>query len=128
FIGDAIMAAFGLPVPHDDDPDRAVGAAIAMIRALFEWNDRRHADGRPPVDMGIGCNTDLVVAGNIGSPKRMAFTVIGDGVNLASRLESACKTYRARILISEHTHRRLRGVYRSREVDRVIVKGKTEPV
>lgn len=128
FIGDAIMAAFGLPVAHDDDPDRAVSAAIAMIRALFEWNDRRVDDGRPPIDMGVGLNTDLVVAGNIGSPKRMDFTVIGDGVNLASRLESACKTYRARILVSEHTHRRLRGVYRSREIDRVIVKGKTEPV
>jgi len=128
FIGDAIMAAFGLPVAHDDDPDRAVAAAIAMIRSLFEWNEQREADGRPPIDMGVGLNTDLVVAGNIGSPKRMDFTVIGDGVNLASRLESACKTYRARILVSEHTHRRLRGVYRSREIDRVIVKGKTEPV
>jgi adenylate cyclase len=81
-----------------------------------------------PVDMGIGLNTDQVVAGNIGSPKRMDFTMIGDGVNLASRLESACKQYSARILVSEHTFHRLKGVYRFREVDHVIVKGKTEPV
>jgi len=128
FIGDAIMAAFGVPVAHEDDPDRAVRAAIAMIRALFEWNDARVADGLPAVDMGIGLNTDVVVAGNIGSPKRMDFTVIGDGVNLASRLESACKTYRARILVSDRTLSRLQGVYRIREVDLVVVKGKTEPV
>lgn len=128
FIGDAIMAAFGLPVAHDDDPDRAVQASIAMIEALFVWNDARISEGRKPIDMGIGLNTDLIVAGNIGSPKRMDFTMIGDGVNLASRLESACKEYSARILISERTLRALRGVYRTREVDHVIVKGKTEPV
>ena len=128
FIGDAIMAAFGLPIAHDDDPDRGVRAAIAMIRAMFDWNERRAADGRPPIDMGVGLNTDLVVAGNIGSPKRMDFTMIGDGVNLASRLESACKQYSARILISEHTFRRLKGVYRIREIDHVIMKGKTEAV
>jgi adenylate cyclase len=128
FIGDAIMAAFGLPVAHDDDPDRAVRASISMIRSLFDWNVQRVSEGQMPVDMGIGLNTDQVVAGNIGSPKRMDFTMIGDGVNLASRLESACKTYSARILVSEHTFHRLKGVYRFREVDHVIVKGKTEPV
>ena len=128
FIGDAIMAAFGLPQPADDDEDRAVRTAIAMIRALDEWNSTRLADGKPPIDMGIGLNTDAVVAGNIGSPKRMDFTMIGDGVNLAARLESACKQYHARILISDLTHRELKGVYRTREVDRVVVKGKSEPV
>tara|TARA_B100001123_G_C15327270_1_gene1029979 strand:- start:1373 stop:3700 length:2328 start_codon:yes stop_codon:yes gene_type:complete len=128
FIGDAIMAAFGMPVVHDDDPDRAVRAAISMITELGKWNVKRANDGRSNVDMGIGLNTDAVVSGNIGSPKRMDYTMIGDGVNLAARLESACKQYYARILISENTYSKLRGTYRARNVDQVIVKGKTKPV
>ena len=110
FIGDAIMAAFGLPEPRGDDEDRAVRCAIAMIRSMNDWNVGRAADGKPPIDMGIGLNTDAVVAGNIGSAKRMDFTVIGDGVNLAARLESACKQYNAEILISDMTFAKLKGV------------------
>ena len=128
FIGDAIMAAFGMPVPGDDDEDRAVRAAVSMITDLRAWNVERLAKGQKPVDMGVGLNTDTVVSGNIGSPKRTDYTTIGDGVNLAARLESACKQYAARILISENTYTKLRGTYRSREVDFVVVKGKTEPV
>jgi len=128
FIGDAIMAVFGLPVASEDDEDRALRSAIAMIRSLWEWNVEREQRGEPAVDMGVGLNTDAVVAGNIGSPKRMDYTIIGDGVNLAARLESACKRYGARILLSELTHAKLKGVYRLREIDRVIVKGKTKPV
>jgi adenylate cyclase len=128
FIGDAIMAAFGLPVGHEDDEDRAVRAAISMITELRKWNGDRAKEGKKALDMGIGLNTDHVVSGNIGSPKRMDYTIIGDGVNLASRLESACKQYAARILISESTVKRLRGTYRMREVDKVVVKGKNEPV
>jgi adenylate cyclase len=128
FIGDAIMACFGLPIPHDDDPDRAVRAAIAMVRRLWEWNEERRRAGLRTVDMGVGINTDSVVSGNIGSPRRMDYTVIGDGVNLASRLESACKAYSARILISETTAAALRGTYRIRDIDLVVVKGKSTPV
>ena len=128
FIGDAIMAAFGMPVPHDDDPDRAVRTAIAMMKALKQFNEDNAAKGKVELDIGIGINTDVVVSGNIGSRKRMDFTVIGDGVNLASRLESACKQYFARILISENTFNQLKGTYRCREVDRVVVKGKSQPV
>jgi adenylate cyclase len=127
FIGDAIMAVFGLPLPHDDDEDRAVRASVSMITELRRWNVQRHEDGKRPIDIGIGLNTDSIVSGNIGSPRRMDYTVIGDGVNLASRLESACKDYGARILISENTFRKLRGTYRIREIDRVIVKGKSAP-
>jgi adenylate cyclase len=128
FIGDAMMAAFGIPVAHDDDEDRSARAAIAMIRNLDEWNRSRVSEGKMAIEIGIGLNTDIVVSGNIGSKKRMDFTLIGDGVNLASRLESACKQYKARILLSEFTFRKLRGTYRAREVDRIVVKGKTEPV
>jgi len=128
FIGDAIMAAFGMPIAHDDDEDRGVRVAISMMTELNEWNAKRLADGKKPVNIGIGINTDMVVSGNIGSPKRMDFTLIGDGVNLAARLESACKQYFANILISDNTYRKLKGTYRIREIDRVVVKGKTKPV
>jgi adenylate cyclase len=128
FIGDAIMAVFGIPVNHNDDEDRAVRTAIAMIRELQEWNIKRTEEGKMPVDIGIGLNTDSVVSGNIGSQKRMDFTIIGDGVNLAARLESACKQYGTHILISEFTYAKLKDTYRIREVDYVVVKGKTEPV
>jgi adenylate cyclase len=128
FIGDAIMAGFGVPRAKGDDEDRAMRAAIAMIVNLDQWNEERISHGKRPIDMGVGLNTDTVVTGNIGSPKRMNYTMIGDGVNLASRLESACKQYSARILISEYTYRKLRGIYRVREIDKVVVKGKTEPV
>ncbi len=128
FIGDAIMAAFGLPISHDDDEDRGVKAGINMIERLWNWNDQREKEGKPPLDMGLGLNTDKIVAGNIGSQKRMDYTMIGDGVNLAARLESACKQYNARILISDYTFKKLKGTYRIRYIDDVVVKGKTEPV
>ena len=128
FIGDAIMAAFGLPISHEDDEDRGVKAGINMITRLWSWNEQREKDGKPPLDMGLGLNTDKIVAGNIGSQKRMDYTMIGDGVNLAARLESACKQYSARILISDYTFKKLKGTYRIRYIDDVVVKGKIEPI
>ena len=128
FIGDAMMCIFGTPVAHDDDPDRAVRAAIRMMTDLKIFNEKRAAEGKLPIDHGMGINTDSVVSGNIGSPKRMDYTVIGDGVNLAARIESACKQYGAHILISEFTHKAVKATYRTRQVDYVVVKGKTEPV
>ena len=128
FIGDAIMAGFGVPLPLENQEDRALRAAVAMLTELEAWNVERVKKGDMRIDMGIGLNTDNVVSGNIGSPKRMDFTMIGDGVNLAARLESACKQYHAKLLISEMTYKKLKGTYRIRDVDRVIVKGKTKPV
>jgi len=99
-----------------------------MIRELSAWNTMRGQTGGMPVNIGIGINTDHVVSGNIGSPKRMDYTVMGDGVNLASRMEGLCKTYSAQILVSQNTVNGLKGTYRVRDIDDVIVKGKTEPV
>ena len=128
FIGDAIMAGFGIPESLDDDEDRGLRAALSMIRKLNVWNAGRIANGKLPLNIGIGLNSDNVISGNIGSRKRMDYTMIGDGVNLAARLESACKQYNTSILISEFTKANLNGTYRMREVDRVVVKGKTVPV
>lgn len=128
FIGDAIMAGFGIPFSHEDDEDRGVRAGINMIKRLWEWNKQREKEGKMPIDMGLGLNTDKLLSGNIGSSKRMDYTMIGDGVNLAARLESACKSYAARILISDFTYQKLKGTYQIRYIDDVIVKGKTEAV
>jgi adenylate cyclase len=128
FVGDAVMAVFGTPLAHEDDADRAVRTAIAMIRALEVYNARRRAENRNGIDIRIGVNTDIIVSGNIGSLKRMDYTVIGDGVNLASRLEGACRPYGAHILVSDRTLEQLRGTYRSREMDLIVVKGKSHPV
>lgn len=128
FAGDSIMAGFGITRRKGDEEDRAVRAGIAMLRALAAWNTQRISEGRKPMQMGIGMATDLVVSGNIGSPKRMDYTLIGDGVNLASRLESACKHYGSSFLIAESTFRKLEGEYKIREIDEVIVVGRTQPV
>ncbi|CAI8314138.1 MAG: GAF domain-containing protein [Oceanospirillales bacterium TMED33] len=128
FIGDAIMAGFGIPFPHEDDEDRGVRAGINMIKRLWDWNKQREKDGKMPIDMGLGLNTDKLLSGNIGSSKRMDYTMIGDGVNLAARLESACKSYAARILISDFTYQKLKGTYQIRYIDDVVVKGKTEAI
>ena len=128
YIGDAIMAVFGAPFSSPEDADNAVQAAILMLRALRDFNKKRIREGLAPIHMGIGINTDEVLSGNIGSLRRMDYTVIGDGVNLASRLESANKTYGTELLISDSTALALKGAYLMRDVDKIRVKGKSQPV
>ena len=128
YIGDAIMAVFGAPFTTDMDADNAVRTAVEMVRSLTEFNAQRITVGKEPIRIGIGLNTDQVLSGNIGSDRRMDYTVIGDGVNLAARLESANKTYGTVILISEFTVKRLTSDFKLREVDRLVVKGKEEAV
>lgn len=126
YVGDAIMALFGAPLSHPDDADRALAAGLDMCDALDKLNERWQSEGRPAVGMGIGINTDLVIAGNMGSQTRLNYTVIGDGVNLASRLESLTKTpeYKARIIVGTSTLAEARGKYHTRPLGEVMVKGK----
>jgi adenylate cyclase len=127
YIGDAIMAVFGLPFAGDDDVQNCVQAACDMIGALALLNRRRAAAGGAPLRIGVGIATGLVVAGNIGSHKRMDFTVIGNPVNLASRIEGLTDRYGAPILICDQTRTRLRSTPKMRRIDVVRVRGQTRP-
>jgi adenylate cyclase len=128
FIGDEIMALFGAPLPVTDGADRAIRAALAMRTALTELNREFAAEGRPELAFGVGINTARVIAGNIGSERRRNYSVIGDGVNLAARLQGLTRNaaFAADILVSAETLSQARGRYASRDLGRVGVKGKTE--
>ncbi len=128
YIGDAIMAVFGAPVQRKDDPLRAVRAAVHMRVALAKLNERLHERGMSSIRTGIGIHTGDVVAGNIGSEKRMEYTVIGDAVNLASRLESSTKEVGVDILISEDTYEAVKNEIDARPVRELTVKGREKPV
>ena len=128
FIGDAIMAVFGAPFVTPEDPDNAARAAVDMLARLHAFNSGQEGKARPLLSIGIGINSGTVVAGTIGSIKRMDYTVIGDHVNLAARIESANKYYGTKILVSEHTIARLNRNYTMREIDRVRVIGRDTPV
>jgi adenylate cyclase len=128
FVGDMVMALFGAPLDDPDHADHAVQAALEMIAELAVLNARWKAAGGPELDIGIGINTGPMIAGNIGSEAIMSYTVIGDAVNLGSRLESLNKQYGTRIIISEATRARLKGTYVFNPLGDVVVKGKTHPV
>ncbi|MEA5512598.1 GAF domain-containing protein [Nodularia sp. UHCC 0506] len=128
YIGDAIMAVFGSPLPLEDHAWMAVQTSIEMRHRLQEFNQRRSVDSKPGIKIGIGVNSDTVISGNIGSSKRMEFTAIGDGVNLGSRLESITKQYGCDIIISDSTYKPCKDKVWVRELDRIRVKGRNEPV
>ena len=127
FIGDAIMALFGAPVSQGDAADRALAAALAMERALAVLNAELAAEGRPPLAIGVGVNTARVVAGNIGSHRRLNYSVIGDGVNVAARLQAFTRTaeYRTNIITSAATVAAVRTrKFTIRPLGSVAVKGR----
>ena len=128
FIGDAVMALFGVPFNGAHDADDAVRVANTMFVALRELNEARRREGKAPLDIGVGISTGVVVVGNIGSTRRMEYTAIGDSVNLASRLESATKFYGSKILLSEFTRSELTHKTLLREIDLLRVQGRHEPV
>ncbi|OGA32068.1 MAG: hypothetical protein A3F75_13365 [Betaproteobacteria bacterium RIFCSPLOWO2_12_FULL_64_23] len=128
YMGDMIMAVFGSVLQNADDPDNAVTVGNKMMVGLRELNLRLTARGRDPIRIGVGISTGQVVAGNIGSPKRLEYTVIGNRVNIAHRLEDANKFYGTSILICSETYARLKERGPVREIDLIRVRGMETPV
>ena len=128
FVGDMVMALFGAPLDDPHHADHAVETALDMIDALHALNRQWAAEGRPLLDIGIGINSGPMIAGNIGSNTIMSYTVIGDAVNLGSRLESLNKQYGTHIIISEGTKSLLTRTYPLRPLGDVVVKGKSRAV
>ncbi len=128
FVGDMIMGIFNAPVLDPDHPDHAVQMGLAMLRELKVLNARWTSEGRPNFDIGIGINTGDMIVGNVGSERTLSYTVIGDNVNLGSRLESLNKQYESHIIISEFTRNKLKGSYFIRPLGIAKVKGKTRGV
>ncbi|MDH5298207.1 MAG: adenylate/guanylate cyclase domain-containing protein, partial [Desulfobulbaceae bacterium] len=128
FIGDAIMAIWGAPLDDEDHAANAVRAALEMIKRLQELRWQWEREGLPPIDIGIGINSGIMSVGNFGSAERFDYTVLGDNVNLASRLEGSNKTYGTNVIISEFTRQELGDRFLCRFIDMVRVKGKSKPV
>jgi adenylate cyclase len=128
FVGDMVMALFGAPLDDDQHAEHAVQAAIDMVRELGDLNKGWAARGMAQLDIGVGVNSGDMIAGNIGSSAIMSYTVIGDNVNLGSRIESLNKDYKTRIIISDATRTRLTNLYDLRLLGDVTVKGKSKAV
>jgi adenylate cyclase len=126
FMGDAIMVIWGAPLTHDDDPGRAVQAALEINAELAEFNNRRRSEDKPEIAIGIGVNTGNLVAGYMGSTRAMSYSVIGDTVNTASRLCAAAK--QGQILISENTLNHLGGKFEVSKIEPLQAKGKFSPI
>ena len=124
YIGDAVMAVFGAPLSRGKDAINAVRAALRMQEMIAEINLRRLKRGQPGVRLGVGVATGEVVAGTIGSPKRMDYTVIGDSVNLAARLQDLTKTYGEDVILDQTTAAAVAGTATLREIGTVVVRGR----
>lgn len=128
YIGDCIMAFFGAPVRHDDDVWQSVQAGFDMLDTLARFNERQRGRGKPPFRIGIGISHGAVTLGNIGSEKKMDYTVIGEQVNLASRMESLTKLYREPLVFTESVRHAIGDLAPTRPLDRIAVKGSSRGV
>jgi len=128
YMGDAIMAVYGAPLDQPDHARRACLTALGMMAALKKLQEKWTTEGKPVLDIGIGINSGDMVVGNMGSEMRFDYTVMGDSVNLGSRLEGINKEYGTNIVISEFTYAQVKDTLFCRELDSVRVKGKLEPV
>lgn len=127
FIGDAIMAVWGTPISRGNDTENAINSALNMRSDLIQFNKDRGGPKKPIIQIGCGINTGIVLAGQIGSENRMEYTVIGDPVNLASRLESLNKPFGTDILISEDSYNLVKDIFAVEKMQEIKVKGKMEP-
>lgn len=128
FIGDAVMAIFGEPIQDEDHPKNAVRCACEMLNKVKELQAKWLAEGRPKIEIGIGINTGEAFVGNIGSEKRMEYTVIGDMVNLASRIEGNNKTYKTNLLISSTTFAQAKSIVDTVKISNVKIRGKEKEI
>jgi adenylate cyclase len=128
YIGDALMAFWGAPVAAADHAQRCCRAALEMMATLRTLHERWEPLGRPRFDIGIGINTGEVAVGNFGSAQRFSYTAVGDDVNLASRLEGLNKVHGTHVLLSDKTCRAIGDEFVTREIDRVLVKGRVQHV
>lgn len=128
YIGDAIMAFFGAPAEDPQSALHAVQSALDMIDALQDFNSWQVSHGKKPIQIGIGINFGAVTIGNIGTERKMEYTVIGDMVNIASRIEGLTKYYHEPVLISNSVHRFVKNNFPCRLIDKVVMKGKTQSI
>jgi len=128
YIGDALMAEFGAPVPVEDHARLACVAAVRMQQELVRLRERWEAEGKPLLRANVGINTGTMLVGNLGSSRIMDYTVMGDNVNLASRLEGTNRTYKTDIMVSEMTWKEVEGHFIGRELDWIRVKGRDKGV
>ncbi len=128
YVGDAVMAVWGAPMQLHNNALHACRAALEMQAKIKDLDARWEKEGKPKLVVRMGLNTDFMVVGNVGGASRFDYTVIGDGVNLASRMEGANKTYNTRIMISERTMEMIKDEMVCRELDYLVVKGKTKPM
>src|SRR6476620_3382290 len=125
-MGDAILAFFGAPVAHEDDPRRAVLAALAILTGIDRYRKQLQSEQGLDFSVRIGLNTGLVVVGNVGSGLKSEYTAMGDAINLASRMQTAAEPNT--ILISESTQRLIAPLFEFEDCGKIAVKGKEEPV
>lgn len=128
YMGDAIMAFWGAPLPMEDHALRACKTSLVMMQRLNEMQEKWMQEGRTPINIGIGLNTGNATVGNMGSANRMDYTCMGDTINLGSRLEGINKVYTTNIIMSEYTYAEVKDRVYARELDLIKVKGKTKPV